>query len=363
MIPAHKPDLSMRHIVAAFLRKNENSIEYFERELRRFLGVKFVILTASGKQALFDALRYGNVASKRVIMPAFTADIVKEVVTYAGGIPLYTDVSAQEYTLDPQLLPSSENVRALITVDAFGNPSHFDELQEFCVDHDILFIDDAATAFGSKYKKKNIGSLADVTIFSFGLGKSLAMGNMGCIATNNEELYEFLKSTIRETTSGTRDFLQVSTASILLQKELYSLVGKSIKQKRLKNQYSNLSAQLEAKRSMYASSLGRILLKNFKESLSQRRKLAYIMRSLLLEKGYSVQKENGMSTFNRLMFSTKKRENILNASRKWGIEMVSLSNGFPVKTGVCPVSDSLRKTLLGVPLDKRSIPFLESLSV
>lgn len=361
MIPAHTPQLSLNEAYTALFRMNKQSISQFEKELSDFLGVKYVALCASGRQALFHLLKYAGAPSK-VVMPAFTADIVADVVKYAGAKPVLADVRSEDYALD------SENVdfaktgsKILISVDPFGNPARLDELHDFCQDNELFFIDDAATAFGARYKNRCVGSFADATIFSFGLGKSLALGGLGSVATNNEGVHSFIKQRVAFSSQGLTNFVRNFVASVLTNETVYSYAGHFVKQKRLKTQYAHLSSQLAANPSQYLASLGIVKLRDFSLELEHRRKVSLLLRKKLSEHGFVVQKENGKSTFNRLMFSTDYKANTILRLKKQGVEAVSLFGGFPVERGVCPVSDSLASRVLGIPVDARVVPLMEEL--
>lgn len=167
-------------------------IAEFERKLAQITKAKYVSAVNSGTAALHAAcfsieIKTGN----EVIVPPLTFVASSNCVLYLGGRPIFADVD-QHGLLNPERVEKLINreTKAIITVDYAGQPSYLKELKEICAKYNLYLIEDAAHSLGAFYYNKPIGSIADLTCFSFHPVKSITTGEGGAITTNNKKLYE-----------------------------------------------------------------------------------------------------------------------------------------------------------------------------
>jgi len=118
---------------------------------------------------------------------------------YPGAIPVFADVSADTLNLDPNEISkkfssrTASHVKAIIAVDYAGHPAALDEVGELAKQHGALLIEDACHALGAEYRGKRVGSIADMTVFSFHPVKHLTTGEGGMVTTNDATLAETLR--------------------------------------------------------------------------------------------------------------------------------------------------------------------------
>lgn len=172
-------------------------IDAFEREFAEYAGAKYAVSLSSGTAALHACCYAVNIAQgDEVIVTPLTFAASANCVLYCGGTPVFSDVCADTYNLDPKLLEEkiTDRTRAVIPVHFTGQPCEMDEIHEIAKRHNLYVIEDAAHANGAEYKGKKIGSLSDMTIFSFHPVKHMTTGEGGMVTTNNEELYHKIKA-------------------------------------------------------------------------------------------------------------------------------------------------------------------------
>ncbi|MFW9794017.1 MAG: DegT/DnrJ/EryC1/StrS family aminotransferase [Candidatus Thorarchaeota archaeon] len=170
--------------------------EEFERRLASYLGSDYAIALNNGTSALhLGLLALGVGSGDEVIVPPISFVATANVVLYTGARPVFSDIDIATFNLDPAGVEASitKKTRAIIPVHLAGLPAEIDALIRIAREHDIGILDDAAHAIGAEYRGKRIGSLGDVTAFSFFSNKNLSVGEGGAISTNNEEAANELK--------------------------------------------------------------------------------------------------------------------------------------------------------------------------
>jgi len=179
-------------------------VEACERELAAFAGVRHCLTCASGTDALALALMVTGLRSgDAVICPAFTFAATAEVVAWLGATPVFADVDAETFNLEPD---SAERAiaaaaragltpRVLLPVDLFGQPADHNELATLADAHGLWVLDDAAQAFGATYQGRRLGGLARMTATSFFPAKPLGCyGDGGALLFDDDDLLEPLRS-------------------------------------------------------------------------------------------------------------------------------------------------------------------------
>lgn len=166
--------------------------EYF---LENYTAAKHGVVVSSGTAALHCAcIAAGIQPGDEVITTPLTFAASANCVVYCGGRPVFADINPETYNIDPQSIEDhiTEKTKAVIAVDYTGQAVEHDRIRDICDRHNLIFIEDAAHAIGTKYNGKPVGSLADMTCFSFHPVKTITSGEGGAISTNNDEFHRKL---------------------------------------------------------------------------------------------------------------------------------------------------------------------------
>lgn len=170
-------------------------IAELEQELCKVTGAKYAVAVANGTAALhLSAMAAGLQEGDEVIVSPITFAASANCVLYCGAKPVFADINPETYNIDPQSIRKliTPATKAIVAVDFTGQAVELDEIKEICREHDLILIEDAAHAIGTKYKGKPVGSIADMTCFSFHPVKTITAGEGGAVTTNDEELYRKL---------------------------------------------------------------------------------------------------------------------------------------------------------------------------
>ena len=167
----------------------------FERLLCEYTGAKYAVLVSNGTAALHLAALAGEIGpGDEVIVSSITFAASANCVLYCGGTPVFADINPETYNIDPASIRKliTPKTKAIVAVDFTGQATELDEIQAICKEHNLLLIQDAAHSIGTKYKGQGVGSIADMTCFSFHPIKTITAGEGGAITTNDEQLYRKL---------------------------------------------------------------------------------------------------------------------------------------------------------------------------
>jgi len=168
----------------------------FEREFAGYIGCRHAIAVSSCTAALHLSLEaIGLKPGDEVLVPATTFTATAEAVTYLGGRPVLVDITPRTLNLDPEDAERkiSPRTRAMIPVHFAGQPCDLAELYELAARHQLRVIEDAAHALPSAYRGARIGTLAELTAFSFYATKPLTTGEGGMITTDDDRHAERLR--------------------------------------------------------------------------------------------------------------------------------------------------------------------------
>ncbi len=197
MIPVHRPYLGERELRAVervfesrWLGKGEVS-EAFEEKLSSYLGAQHVIAVNSGTAALHVALVALDLdAGAEVLVPSLTFPATVQAILLAGARPVFCEVRPETLNLDPADAARriSPRTRAILPVHYAGVACEMDAILDLARRSDLRVVEDAAHAFGSSYQGRKIGTLGDVTCFSFDPIKNITCGGGGAMATDDAEL-------------------------------------------------------------------------------------------------------------------------------------------------------------------------------
>lgn len=168
-------------------------IAEFEKMVADYVGAKYAVAISNGTSALHAAcFAAGIQAGDEVITTPLTFAASSNCVLYCGGTPVFADVDPKTYNIDPEDIRRkiTDKTKAIIAVHLAGQPCDMDEIHKIAKEHDLLVIEDGAHALGSVYKGKKVGTLSDMTTFSFHPVKPITTGEGGMIVTDNEEFYQ-----------------------------------------------------------------------------------------------------------------------------------------------------------------------------
>lgn len=186
-------------------------VEAFRRELAAYCGSQHAHLTTSATTALALCLRLLGVGQgDEVIVADFSFPASANVVVEVGARPVFADVSALTFNMTADALTRriTPKTKAVICVDAFGNPTGMHEIARICREHKLPLIEDAACAIGSSERGVRCGRIADLTCFSFHPRKLLTTGEGGAITTESTEWSSWLDVKLNHGARGMLGYAQ-----------------------------------------------------------------------------------------------------------------------------------------------------------
>ena len=160
----------------------------FEQAVADFVGAKEAVAVSSGTAALHAAMYViGIEPGDEVIVPPMTFAATANCVVFQGGTPVFADVDSCTLLIDPNEVEAkiTPKTKAIIAVDYAGQPCDYDALRRIAERHSLILVADACHALGAEYKGRKVGTLADLTVFSFHPVKHITTGEGGMITTNN----------------------------------------------------------------------------------------------------------------------------------------------------------------------------------
>ena len=171
-------------------------IERFEQAVADYCGAKYAVGVSSGTAALHAACAVAGVQrGSLVLVPVLTFAATANAAIYCGALPHFADVKADTLCIDPEkaewlICPET---RAIIPVDFAGHPAEMDEIMAIAKKHDLIVIEDACHSLGATYKGRKVGTLADMTCFSFHPVKAITTGEGGMVVTDNSQYNQALR--------------------------------------------------------------------------------------------------------------------------------------------------------------------------
>ncbi len=196
MIKLIKPYIAFNEVETEFREIFESGwftrgkyVDAFVDEIKRYTGARYAYLTTSATTALWMCLKLLEIGpGDEVVVSDFSFPATANVVEDLGATPIFADVSVETFNMLPSELEKKINSRtkAVIFVDALGNPSGIHEIKTICQKNKIPLIEDAACAIGSSEHGVRCGNIADLTCFSFHPRKLLTTGEGGAITTNDD---------------------------------------------------------------------------------------------------------------------------------------------------------------------------------
>ena len=180
-------------------------VKELEKSLAEYVGVKHCITCGNGTDALTLALKAWNIGpGDAVFVPDFTFFASAEVISEEGATPVFVDVDADTFNIDPQRLEEAIEKtiskgefmpKAIITVDLFGLPADYPAIRKIADKYKLLILEDGAQGFGGNINGKKACSLGDISTTSFFPAKPLGCyGDGGAVFTDNDEWASIINS-------------------------------------------------------------------------------------------------------------------------------------------------------------------------
>lgn len=185
-------------------------ITELEQALCRITGAKYCVAVSNGTAALhIAAMAAGITEGDEVITTPITFAASANCALYCGARPVFADIDPDTYNIDPEsvLKCITPRTKAVVAVDFTGQAVQLKEIRAICREHGLLLIEDAAHSIGTKYEGRPVGSIADMTTFSFHPVKTVTAGEGGAVTTNDKALYDRL--VLAHTHGITRDRSQM----------------------------------------------------------------------------------------------------------------------------------------------------------
>ena len=323
-----------------------------EKELAAYTGAKYAVAVSNGTAALHCAcIAAGIREGDEVITTPLTFAASANCALYVGAKPVFADINPETYNIDPKSIREhiTPKTKAVVAVDFTGQCVEIEEIRAICDEYHLIFIEDAAHAIGSAYNGKKVGSLADMTCFSFHPVKTITSGEGGAITTNNEELYKRLVLAhthgitheeelmedaphegrwVYEQISLGFNYRMTDFQAALLDSQLKKLDGFKEKRQQIVNRYNEAFKDLP----------GIIVQKEIKESDTCRH--LYIIR-LDLDK---------LSCTRREFFDAMSAENVQCQVHYVPVYYFPYYRHLGYEKGLCPNAEEVYKGIMSIPL-------------
>jgi dTDP-4-amino-4,6-dideoxygalactose transaminase len=307
-------------------------VKLFEEKMAQYLDVQFVIGVASGTDALVLSLMASGVKpGDEVIVPAFTFFATAGAVSRVGATPVFVDVKASDYNIDPEQIRVNitGKTRAIIPVHLFGMPADMEAILTIAREYKLAVVEDCAQALGTAYDGQPVGTIGDIGCFSFFPTKNLGcFGDGGMVVTNRLETAEALR------------MLRVHGAR---RKYYHEMLG--------------FNSRLDAIQAAFL----RVKLPYLNQWIQLRRKIAANYRQAFqCVKGINLPAKSEDHTYNQFTITTPKRDELSNFLIKQGIEtaiyyplalhLQPVFSSLNYREGSLPVSETLTKQVLSLPI-------------
>ena len=168
----------------------------FEKVFANYVGAKYAVAVSNGTAALHSAMfAIGITSDDEVIVPPITFAATANAVIYQEGKPVFADVDPDTLLIDPSEIEKkiTPKTKAIIAVDYAGQPCKYDQIKYITNKYGLILIADSCHALGAKYKNRKVGSIADITVFSFHPVKHITTGEGGMVTTDNSTWAEKIK--------------------------------------------------------------------------------------------------------------------------------------------------------------------------
>ncbi len=184
-------------------------VSLFEESFSSYLNIGYATTVCNGTVALDLALKtLGIGPGDEVIVPTFTYIASVNAIVNIGAIPVFIDSLEDSWNINPSLIVNKITLKtkAILVVHLYGAPCDMDSITKICKQHQLLLVEDAAEAFGTKYKGKYVGSFGDISTFSFFGNKTITTGEGGMVASSRQSLISRAAYLKNQAVSPTREY-------------------------------------------------------------------------------------------------------------------------------------------------------------
>ncbi len=199
-IPLASPDLgeeekkAVMEVLDSSILSIGPKVEAFEQQIAEYSQRKYAVAVNSGTSALdLIGRSLGIGPGDKYITTSFSFITTANILLYVGATPVFADIEKDTFNIDPQsieeLVKKDPEIKGIITVDVFGHPCAWDEINQIANKHHLTIIEDSCEALGSEYKGRRCGSYGEAGAFAFYPNKQITTGEGGVIVTDNEEIY------------------------------------------------------------------------------------------------------------------------------------------------------------------------------
>jgi perosamine synthetase len=203
LLPFHRPWIDERDVEevvdtlrSGWLTMGPKTVR-FEEQMARSVGARHALAVNSATAGLHLALDVAGIQpGDEVITSVYTFTATAAVILHLRAVPVLVDVLPGTLNLDPEQVAKkiTPRTRAIVPVHFAGVPADMDPLLQIAARHGLAVIEDAAHALPARYQGRPIGSLGDLTVFSFYAGKNLTTGEGGMITTARDDLAERVRT-------------------------------------------------------------------------------------------------------------------------------------------------------------------------
>ena len=215
-IPVYQPNLVGNEkkyvnecLDSTWISSRGKFVSQFENDFAEYVNVKKATTVSNGTVALHLALEVlGIGAGDEVIVPTLTYIASVNAIAMVGAIPVFVDSLEDTWNIDySQIIKKiTPKTKAVMIVHLYGLPCEMNEIVKICKENNLLLIEDAAEAFGSKYNDRHVGTFGDIATFSFFGNKTITTGEGGMVVSNDKDVIQraaYLKS---QAVSDTREY-------------------------------------------------------------------------------------------------------------------------------------------------------------
>jgi len=202
-VPLSGPDITEKEInaVVEVLRSGVLSIgprlEEFENKIATFVGVKHAIGVNSGTSGLHLAVRALGISDgDEVITTPFSFIASSNCILFERATPIFVDIDPLTLNIDVDRIESAitPRTKALLPVDAFGQPVDIEAIKSIAAKYGLPIIEDACEALGAEFNGIKAGSQADIAVFAFYPNKQITTAEGGMVVTNDDHIADLVRS-------------------------------------------------------------------------------------------------------------------------------------------------------------------------
>jgi perosamine synthetase len=202
-IPLSSPDITDAEIQAVVdVMKTRHlslgpKVPEFEAAFQRYLGVDHAIAVSSGTAGLHCALLALNIGpGDEVITSPFSFIASSNVIKMVGATPVFVDIESSTLNMDVAKAEKAftPKTKAILAIEAFGNPAGMHEVTQLAARHEIPLIEDSCEGLGSSHKQRKVGTFGRASVFGFYPNKQITTGEGGMIVTNDRNLADMCRS-------------------------------------------------------------------------------------------------------------------------------------------------------------------------